>query len=246
MKIEQSEAGRLNRRQFIIGAGAAAMLIAARFSMPQSLLHAGSSAGPIPFPPLPYAEDALAPCISSRTMNFHYGKHHRGYVEKTNDMIRNTRLQGLSLEEIMKRTAGVPDRSAIFNNAAQSWNHIFFWNSMKPGGGGAPGGEWKKEVESSFGGMENFRRAFAESAASRFGSGYAWLVSDSGVLKIESTPNAGNPLTEGRVPLLNLDVWEHAYYLDYQNRRQDYISAFLDHLANWDFAARNLSSAGRK
>jgi Fe-Mn family superoxide dismutase len=200
-----------------------------------------SETAPFSLPPLPYAQDALAPHISARTMTFHYGKHHQGYVNKVNAQVENTRYAGRSLQEIIQETAEKkdPGLAAIFNNAAQVWNHTFYWKSMTPGGGGTPKGDLLKKIESDFGNFSNFRTAFGETAASQFGSGWAWLVLDGGALKIEKTANADTPLAYGHVPLLTIDVWEHAYYLDYQNRRAEYIKAWLDHLANWEFATEN-------
>jgi Fe-Mn family superoxide dismutase len=178
-------------------------------------------------------------------MGFHYGKHHQGYVNRLNALIGNTEYAGCSLERIIQKTAGKrsPDRMAVFNNAAQAWNHAFYWKSMTPGGGGLPTGEFLKKIESDFGSFNNFKTAFRTAATSQFGSGWAWLVLDRGVLKVEKTANADTPLAYGRMPLVTIDVWEHAYYLDHQNRRGDYINAWLDHLVNWDFAAENLKTA---
>jgi Fe-Mn family superoxide dismutase len=201
---------------------------------------AGETA-PFTLSALPYARDALAPHISARTLGFHYGKHHQGYVNKVNKLIEKTRFAGRTLEEIIQHTAGkkTEAQAAIFNNAAQAWNHAFYWQSMTPGGGGMPSDDLLKKIEADFGSFDDFRTAFAAAAATRFGSGWAWLVLDGNALKIEKTANADTPLAYGRVPLLTIDVWEHAYYLDYQNRRTDYIAAWLDHLVNWEFAAEN-------
>lgn len=204
---------------------------------------AGSSdAAPFTLPDLPYAPDSLAPYISPNTIGFHYGKHHQGYINKINALVEKTGYAGQSLEQIIQGTAENPDVSAIFNNAAQAWNHSFYWKSMTPGGGGDPTGEFSEKIISDFGSLDNFKTAFKTAAASQFGSGWAWLVVDNGVLKVEKTANADTPLAHGRFPLLTLDVWEHAYYLDYQNRRGDYIDAWLEHLANWKFAVRNFST----
>jgi len=191
-------------------------------------------------PPLPYADDALAPVISANTLGFHYGKHHRGYVDKLNKLVTGTEFADLSLEKIIIVTAGKPEKAAIFNNAAQTWNHTFYWNSLKPNGGGEPPASLKQKIEAAFGTVDACRKELATAATSQFGSGWAWLVQEGDKLKVVKTGNADLPLTMGMKPLLTIDVWEHAYYLDYQNRRADYVSAVLEKLINWDFAAANL------
>lgn len=199
---------------------------------------------PFTLNPLPYAKDALQPHISATTFEFHHGKHHQAYVNNLNKLIDGTPHAGASLEEIIKDSAGDPGKAGLFNNSAQVWNHDFFWASMKPQGGGAPTGDIADLISSSFGGYDAFAEAFSQAAATQFGSGWAWLVAKGGKLEIRKTPNAETPLTEaGATPLLTLDVWEHAYYLDFQNRRPDFIKTFLDHLANWDFANANLRAA---
>ena len=195
-------------------------------------------------PALPYAEDALAPVISAQTIGFHYGKHHRTYVDNLNKLIANTEFEGQSLEKIVLATAGKADRAGIFNNAAQVWNHTFYWNSMTPKGGGAPKGKLAEKIE-ALGGLDKVKTDLANAAVARFGSGWAWLVADGDALKIVTTSNAEVPLTQGLTPLLTIDVWEHAYYLDYQNRRADHVKAVIDKLFNWDFAAENLARAKR-
>jgi superoxide dismutase, Fe-Mn family len=200
-------------------------------------------AAPFEQPPLPWKDDALAPYISANTIGFHYGKHHRGYVNKLNDLVKGTELAGMTLEQIVKATAGKADKAALFNNSAQAWNHSFYWHSMRPGGGGNPPAAFKQRLEADFGGMEAFNKELAAAAVSQFGSGWAWIVLDAGKLKVTKTPNAETPLSTAQVPLLTIDVWEHAYYLDYQNRRPDYVDALLKHLINWDFAAENLAKA---
>lgn len=187
-------------------------------------------------PALPYAMNALEPYISERTMEFHYGKHHKAYVDNLNKQIAGTHFEQMSLEEIIRKTAGKTEYAGIFNNAAQAWNHAFFWTCMQPGGGGEPAGEMKKKIERSFGGYDKFREEFAAAATTQFGSGWAWLAEDeeSGKLKVIKTANADMPIAHGLKPLLTVDVWEHAYYLDYQNRRPDFVNAFLDHLAKWN------------
>jgi len=193
-------------------------------------------------PSLPYAENALEPYYSAKTISFHYGKHHKAYVDNLNKLVAGTDLEGKSLEEIILASAGNPQRTGIFNNAAQVWNHTFFWHSMKPGGGKPQGGVASK-LQQAFGGYEKFAEQFKAAAVGRFGSGWAWLVAEGGALKIVSTANADTPMTSRQTALLTLDVWEHAYYLDYQNRRPDFVQAFLDHLVNWDFVAGNLAKA---
>jgi Fe-Mn family superoxide dismutase len=189
--------------------------------------------------PLPWANDALAPHISANTISFHYGKHHNAYVEKLNAAVQGTALAEATLEDIIKSTAKDASKAGIFNNAAQTWNHTFFWNSLKPGGGGTPTGALADAIKVKFGGFDKFKEEFSTKAATLFGSGWVWLAKTGGGLEICQTFNAGNPLTEGKTPLLTLDVWEHAYYLDHQNRRPDFIKAFLDSMANWSFAAKN-------
>jgi len=195
--------------------------------------------------PLPYAEDALAPSISARTISFHYGKHHQGYVKKLDELVSGTDLAGKPLEEIIKASAGQLDKAAIFNNSAQVWNHDFFWKSMKPNGGGAPSGKLLDMIQRDFGGLENLKKQLTDAALGQFGSGWAWLVLDGTTLKVTKTSNADLPLVHNQVPLLTIDVWEHAYYLDYQNLRKDFVAAFLEKLVNWEFAQKNLEAALR-
>lgn len=190
----------------------------------------------IELPQLPYAQDALEPHITAHTLSFHYGKHHAGYVKKLNAAISSdASLQGKSLEEIMDSASG-----GVFNNAAQIWNHTFYWNSMSPNGGGAPSGAIANAIDAAFGSFDNFKSQFATAAGGQFGSGWAWLVKNSaGKLEIVTTSNAGCPLTDNHTPILTCDVWEHAYYLDYQNGRGNYVAAWWN-LVNWDFANANL------
>lgn len=197
--------------------------------------------GPFKLPSLPYAENALEPVISARTIGFHYGKHHQSYVNKLNKQVAGTPLAEQPLEAVVKATAN-PDQTAIFNNAAQAWNHTFYWNSLKPKGGGKPTGALAEMIDKSFGSFEQFKAKFVKVATGQFGSGWAWLVQDGDKLAVVKTSNADNPLVHGQKPLLTVDVWEHAYYLDYQNRRVDYVTAVLDGLINWDFAAQNLTA----
>ncbi len=199
---------------------------------------------PFTLNPLPYANDALHPHISANTFDFHHGKHHQAYVNNLNKLIETGPLASASLVDIIHDSAGDPAKAGLFNNSAQVWNHDFFWASMKPGGGGAPTGDIADLITASFGSYETFAEGFTQAATTQFGSGWAWLVHKGGKLELRKTPNAETPLTEaGVIPLLTLDVWEHAYYLDFQNRRPDFIKTFLDHLANWDFANANLRGA---
>ncbi|WP_339746712.1 superoxide dismutase [uncultured Maricaulis sp.] len=195
-------------------------------------------------PDLPYSRDALAPHISAETLDIHHGKHHAAYVTNLNKMLDGHELAGKALEDVVKATAGQADKAGIFNNAAQVWNHTFYWQSMRPNGGGAPKGELAKLIDRDFGSLDAFKTAFAAAGATQFGSGWAWLVAKDGKLEIRKTANAETPVTEaGVTPLLTMDVWEHAYYVDFRNRRPDYIATFLAHLVNWEFAAANLAAA---
>ncbi|HTZ78667.1 MAG TPA: superoxide dismutase [Stellaceae bacterium] len=194
-------------------------------------------------PSLPYDKSALEPVMSAKTLEFHHGKHHQAYVTNLNNLIKDTPLASQSLEEIIKASAKDESKAGIFNNSAQVWNHTFFWSSMKPNGGGAPSGDVAQAITKFFGGLDKFKEQFKTAAVGQFGSGWAWLVADKGELKIVKTPNAATPITSGQTPLVTCDVWEHAYYLDYQNRRPDFVQAFLDKLVNWDFAAKNLAGA---
>ena len=197
----------------------------------------------ITLPELPYMENALEPVISARTVSVHYRKHHAGYVDKLNDLVAGTPFDGRPLAEIIVRAAEDPNSTAIFHNAAQAWNHTFYWHSMRAKGGGEPAGKLKSAIERDFGDFARFHGAFSEAAAGQFGSGWTWLVAGKdGKLKIVATDNADTPLAHDERPLLTIDLWEHAYYLDYQNRRADYVAAWLDKLADWSFAERNLGS----
>ncbi len=191
-------------------------------------------------PSLPYAENALDPVISANTLGFHYGKHHKAYVDNLNKLLAGTDLASLSLEQVIAQSEGKADKAGIFNNAAQVWNHTFYWRSLRPAGGGAPPAKLKELIDAAFGGVDACKKELATAATTQFGSGWAWLVLDAGKLKVVKTGNAETPLTKGVKPLLTIDVWEHAYYLDYQNRRPDYANAVLDKLINWGFAADNL------
>jgi len=194
-------------------------------------------------PPLPYDYTALEPSIAKNTLEFHHDKHHAAYVSKYNDAVKGTDLDSKSIEEVIKTIAGNPEKQGLFNNAAQAWNHSFYWQCMKPSGGGAPTGDLAKKIDADFGSFEKFAAAFKAAGATQFGSGWAWLVKDGDSLKVTKTLNAENPLTKGQIPLLTMDVWEHAYYLDYQNKRPAYIDDFLGKLVNWDFVAKNFANA---
>lgn len=194
----------------------------------------------IVLPPLPFAENALEPVISAKTLSFHYGKHHKAYVDNLNKLIAGTDYSDLSLEEIIKGTVEQFGKEAIYNNAAQIWNHSFYWNCLSKKGGGEPPTNLKQKIEASFDSVDAFKKEFAAAAVSQFGSGWAWLILEDDKLKVVKTANAEVPLTAGKKPLLTIDVWEHAYYLDYQNRRPDYVNAVLDKLINWEFALQNI------
>ena len=187
-------------------------------------------------PALPYAKDALAPHISEETLDFHYGKHHQTYVTNLNNLVPGTEFEGLSLEELVMKTSG-----GLFNNAAQVWNHTFYWNCLSPNGGGAPSGDLASAINDAFGSFDAFKEEFTKCAVTTFGSGWAWLVKDSsGKLSLVSSSNAACPLTDGLTPILTCDVWEHAYYIDYRNARPKYLEAFWN-LVNWEFAAANFA-----
>jgi len=197
-------------------------------------------------PALPYDLKALEPHISANTLSFHHGKHHQAYVTNYNNLTKDTPLAGAALEDVIKQTAGDASKAGLFNNGAQVWNHTFFWNSMKPNGGGKPTGELASKIDADLGGFDKFLADFKNAGVTQFGSGWAWLVLDKdGKLAITKTANADTPLAHGQTALFTVDVWEHAYYLDYQNRRPDFISVVLEKLANWDFVAQNLANAKR-
>ena len=198
-------------------------------------------AAPHVLPALPYADSALGPVISANTLSFHYGKHHKAYVDNLNKLAAGTEYAEMTLEQIIAATTGIPAKVAIFNNAAQAWNHAFYWRSLSPKGGGEPPVALKHKIEAAFGTVASCRKELADAAVAQFGSGWAWLALDGSKLKVVRTANAESPATAGMKPLLTIDVWEHAYYLDYQNRRADYVGAVLEKLINWDFAAENLS-----
>lgn len=193
-------------------------------------------------PDLPYAKDALEPHISSRTLDFHHGKHHQAYITNLNALIEDTDLVGATLDSVILETMGDEARAGIFNNAAQVWNHSFFWKSMKPKGGGQPSSALADKLTVAFGSVDAFKDQFKQAGVTQFGSGWVWLVLDGGALKILKTANAMTPISSGYKPLITCDVWEHAYYLDYQNRRPDFLQTFLDHLIDWSFIEENISS----
>lgn len=242
----------VTRRAFL-KFGAAGMAVAATTG-PFSFARATATTTPtrettmaFTLPDLPYAKDALEPHISAKTFEFHHGKHHKAYVDKTNELIAGTALEGKTLEEVILAASKDDSKKVLFNNAAQVWNHTFFWNSMKPAGGGKPTGKLAAQIEKDFGSLEKFAEEFKNAGVTQFGSGWAWLVADaSGKLSVTKTPNAELPLVTGNTAILTCDVWEHAYYLDYQNRRPDFLTTFLDKLVNWDFAAQNYENLGAK
>ena len=190
---------------------------------------------PFELPPLPYSQDALAPHISAETLEYHYSKHHQTYVTNLNKLVEGTEFEQASLEDVIMKSDG-----GLFNNSAQVWNHTFYWNSMRPDGGGAPDGAVAEAIDSAFGSYDDFRAKFAEAATTQFGSGWAWLVDSGSGLEIMKTSNADLPMKHGAKALLTIDVWEHAYYIDFRNARPNYITTFLDSLVNWDFVAANM------
>jgi Fe-Mn family superoxide dismutase len=229
------------RRSFLVTAGATTVAALASPGLAQTNAPAlQRKPMPIELPKLPFEDNALAPTISSNTIGFHYGKHHKAYVDNLNKAIAGTEFADKSLVDIIREVAGKPEKAAIFNNSAQVWNHTFYWNSLSPKST-APSKDLADRVDKDFGSMAKLKEQFAAAAMGQFGSGWAWLVSDGGVLKITKTPNAETPITTAARPLLTLDVWEHAYYLDFQNRRADYVAAVLDKLLNWEFASQNLA-----
>lgn len=240
----------VSRRDFLkfgmagVAVAASSKLAWAKSSAPITAFREAPMA--IELPPLPYAATALEPHISAKTFEFHHGKHHKAYVDKTNELIKGTELEGKPLEDIIV-AAWEKKNQPLFNNSAQVWNHTFFWNSMKPSGGGKPTGKLAEAITRDFGSVEKFAEEFKAAGVGQFGSGWAWLVADkSGKLSVTKTPNAELPLVTGNTPILTCDVWEHAYYLDYQNRRPDFLQTFLDKLVNWEFAASNYENLGAK
>jgi len=234
------------RRQVMIALAGAATIgnaigHAAELTTP-SMTPVMSTTGPFSLAALPYAAGALDPVISATTLGFHHDKHHKAYVDNLNKAVVGTPLADLSLEKIIATTYGMPDKVGIYNNAGQHWNHSFYWKSLRPRGGGEPPTELRHKIEEAFGSVDGLRKEWLTTATSQFGSGWAWLVLDGGKLAVTKTGNADSPLTRGQKPLLTIDVWEHAYYLDYQNRRADYVTAVLDKVVNWGFAADNLGA----
>lgn len=210
--------------------------------------HAGISTAmlehmgfPYELPALPYPLDALSPFISETTLRFHYGKHHKTYIDALNKAIDDTEFEAMPLRALIQATAGKPEQATLFNNAAQAWKHAFYWDSLAPGGAGEPPPMLKRMIDASFGSVEACKQALTEAASTHFGSGWAWLVLDGRKISVVKTRDADNPLTRGMTPLLAIDVWEHAYYLDYQNRRKDHATGVIEHLINWNFAASNLA-----
>ena len=231
----------LNRRNLLrLAAGAGAGL-----AMPAVLssrsVFAQDGAGPFIQPPLPYAEEALAPTISARTVGLHYGRHHAGYYRTLNRLVAGTTLEASTLEEVVIGTAGDTDRRAVFNNAGQAWNHVVYWEQFRPGGPAAPTSALAAAIEARFGGLEAMKEALTTTSTGVFGSGWGWLVADDdGTLDLMGTANGDNPMAHGRIALIGIDVWEHAYYLDYENRRAEHVRAVLDTLINWDVVAERL------
>lgn len=207
----------------------------------QIISSKASREGTFVLPALPYEKNALEPYISERTLDFHYDKHHKGYYDMLNTILLDNKLKFKTLEEVIMRSAHDAALTPLFNSAAQAWNHTFYWQSMKQGGGGQPKGALLDKINEQFGSFDEFKKQFIEAGAKLFGSGWVWLVLDGQRLKIVPSHNADLPLIHNQKPLLTCDVWEHAYYLDYQNRRKDYVTVFLDHLVNWDFAEENLA-----
>ena len=191
-------------------------------------------------PSLPYANDALAPYMSAETLDFHHGKHHQTYVTNLNNLLKDNELQGASLEDIVIKSSKDASMAGIFNNAGQHWNHILFWQCMKPNGGGSIPSELETRLNSDFGSIDQFKEAFIQAGTTQFGSGWAWLAINNGKLVVTKSANASNPLVDGMKPILGCDVWEHSYYIDYRNKRHDYLKAFLDSLVNWEFVASQL------
>ncbi|MFP4516399.1 MAG: superoxide dismutase [Desulfovibrionales bacterium] len=228
--------------------GAGALLLTGTVGLSYLAMHMRKKRGvtgqeEIELPGLPYERSALEPYISSRTMHFHHDRHHAGYVRKAGELAEHQKMADMPLQELIRQTAHDTLKQSLFENAAQVFNHAFFWQCMKPEGGGKPGSRLMAAIQKEFRTFEGFTRAFKDAALKRFGSGWAWLALDGDRIRVLSTPNADNPLTRNMVPLLTLDVWEHAYYLDYQNERDKYVQTFMNHLVNWDFAEANLKSA---
>ncbi|MGQ4274350.1 superoxide dismutase [Terrihabitans sp. B22-R8] len=226
-----------SRRTLLAGASAGLALSA----MPLAAPRLARAAAPFQQPKLPFAEDALAPSISAQTVNLHYGKHHAAYFKALNDLVPNRPYADMTLEEVVKASAQKDDDRKIFNNAGQAWNHIFYWEQFKTGGAKAPQGTLLQAIERDFGGLDDFKTKFTAAAGDVFGSGWAWLVHDNGKLTLSGTPGGDSPFARGKTPLLGIDVWEHAYYLDYQNRRPEHVKAVLDNIVNWDVVAERMA-----
>jgi len=245
----------ITRRELLLAtAGAATLQGAARVmaadaatastpAAPAATTPASAPVGPFTLPPLPYADTALDPVISANTLGFHYGKHHRGYVDNLNKAVAGTPFADMPLEKIIAATVGVADKSAVYNNASQHWNHSFYWRSLRPQGGGDPPAALRQKIESSFGSVDACRKELQAAATTQFGSGWAWLVQEGGRIAVAKTGNADSPVAKGQRPLAVIDVWEHAYYLDYQNRRADHVAAVIGKLLDWQFVADNLGAA---
>ena len=236
--MDKKTTGGLTRREFNTLAATVAAAAAFDVFSPQTAQAQGVAVFPIPA--LPYPEDALEPVISAKTLSFHYGKHTKTYYDNMNKALEGKTAAGLTLEKVFLDAAKDAAAAGLFNNAAQAWNHTFYFAGLKKGGGGAPTGKLADAIKAAFGGLEEFKKALIEAATTQFGSGWAWLVAENGVLKVVKTPNAMNPMVNNQKPLWTVDVWEHAYYLDYQNRRADYVKDVLEKLVNWDFVAKNL------
>ncbi len=214
--------------------------VAGAVAAPYVFLRPAEAASPFVMEPLPYGESDLAPTVSANTLGFHYGKHYKTYIDNINKLVAGSEFADAPLEKIIVETAGKADKTALFNNAGQAWNHAFYWKSLKPRGGGAPPAALAQKIDADFGSLDALKKELATAATSQFGSGWAWLALDGGKLKVVKTANADTPLASGKKPLLTIDVWEHAYYLDYQNRRADYVAAVIDKLLDWEFANANL------
>lgn len=232
----------LTRREFCKSVAALSLAAATPEFAFANPVYSNPKEAPMTFtlPELPYAQNALEPYVSANTLSFHYGKHHQAYVTNLNNLVKDTPLEKATLEEVIKESAKDASKAGVFNNSAQVWNHTFFWNCMKPNGGGAPKGEVAKMIDRDLGGYDKFKEDFKQAAVTQFGSGWAWLALEGNKLKIVKTSNADLPMVHGQKALLTVDVWEHAYYLDYQNRRPDFVTAFIDNLINWEFVERNL------
>ena len=238
---ETRDDDRFTRRGFIVAGTtlAAASAAATAWSAP-ARSAAATKAGPFDLPPLPWQEDALEPIVSAKTIGFHYGKHHQGYATNLGKLVaEKTRYATMKLEDVITTSAKESADVAVFNNAAQLWNHSFYWSSLKPGAA-APSGRMLERIQKDLGGLDECKKQLRDAAKGQFGSGWAWLVVSDGQLKVVKTGNADNPMTQGARPLLTIDVWEHAYYLDYQNRRADYVDALVDKLLDWEMAASRM------